>query len=75
MTAEARTPRPYAMSKPYRIYTIGSDGKFAGVPKLIECSDDEEAVAKAMQVVDGHDVEIWEAMRLVARLPRQTPKL
>jgi hypothetical protein len=62
------------MPKPYRIYTVGSDGKFAGVPKVMECVDDEEVVAKAMQTIDGHDLEIWDTTRLVARLPRNPPK-
>jgi hypothetical protein len=59
----------------YRVYTIGPDGKFAGVPKVIECADDEEAVAKTMQAVDGHDLEIWNTTRLVARVPRNPRKL
>jgi hypothetical protein len=63
-----------AMPKPYRIYTIGPDGKFAGLPKVMECADDEEAVTKAMRAVDGHDVEIWDTTRLIARLPRNAPK-
>jgi hypothetical protein len=65
----------FAMPKTYRIYTIGSDGKFAGLPKVIECADDEEAVAKTMQAVDGHDLEIWDTTRLVARVPRNAGKV
>jgi hypothetical protein len=60
--------------KPYRIYAVGADGKFAGVPRVTECADDEEAVAKAMRSADGYDLEIWEARRLVARLPRNAAK-
>jgi hypothetical protein len=62
------------MPKTYRIYTVGSDGRFAGVPKVMECVDDEEVVAKTMQTVDGYDLEIWDITRLVARLPRNQPK-
>jgi hypothetical protein len=62
------------MPRLYRIQTVGSDGKFAGVPKVVECADDEDAVAKATQAVDGLDVELWDMLRLVARLPGTAPK-
>ncbi len=58
------------MPNSYRIYTVGFDGKYAGLPKMVECTDDKEAVAKAMQTTEGIAVEIWEAARIVARLPR-----
>jgi hypothetical protein len=62
------------MRRPYRIFTIGTDGKFNGPSKNMECEDDDEAVGKAMQAVDGHDLELWDLMRLVARLPGKAPK-
>ncbi len=62
------------MPQSYRIYTVGPDGKFEGVPKVIECADDDEAIAMGMQAIDGHDIEIWDTTRLVARLPRNAPK-
>jgi hypothetical protein len=40
----------------------------------MECDDDEEAVAKTMQAIDGHDLELWDMLRLVARLPGKAPK-
>ena len=40
-----------------------------GVPDVLECADDEEAVEKAMQSAGGLDVEIWDHKRLVAPLP------
>jgi hypothetical protein len=55
------------MLRSYQIYTVGSDGKFKGNPKEIECDDDEEAVAKTMQAIDGHDLELWDM--LISRAP------
>jgi hypothetical protein len=51
---------------PYRIYFVGSDGLFSGA-QFLECADDQEAIQKARQLVDGHDVELWNGERFVAR--------
>jgi hypothetical protein len=51
----------------YRIYRLASDGHFWGVPVIVECAQDQEAIEKARQMVDGLDLEIWEAARLIAR--------
>jgi hypothetical protein len=48
----------------YRIFTIGSDGHFVGVPKIAEFADDEEVVEKALRTANGADVEIWNLERL-----------
>jgi len=64
------------MPKSYRIYAVGSDGKFAGLPNEVECADDEQAVAEAMKGNDGgHGVEIWDSTRIIARFPRNAPKV
>jgi len=43
----------------YRAYMIGQDGYFyESVP--LDCADDAEAKEKAKQLVDGHDIELWE---------------
>jgi hypothetical protein len=39
----------------YRIFTIGSDGHFPGVPKIAEFADDKEVVEKAMRTANGAD--------------------
>jgi hypothetical protein len=50
----------------YRVYVIGSDGHFhSAVP--LECADDSEAAEKAKCLVDGHDVELWQRARKIAR--------
>jgi hypothetical protein len=36
---------------------------------VIEAETDDEAFDQAQALVDGHDVEVWDGSRLVARLP------
>jgi hypothetical protein len=42
--------------------------------KIIECADDQEAIQKAKQFIDGRDIELWEKARLIARFPRTSGK-
>jgi hypothetical protein len=49
----------------YRAYLIGHDGHFRNAVPLV-CADDAEAEEKAKQLVDGHDVELWQRDRKVA---------
>jgi hypothetical protein len=53
----------------FRIYRLDRDGRISGPADVIECADNQEATIKAMQLVDGHDVELWRGTRLVARFP------
>jgi hypothetical protein len=46
----------------------------AGVSRLFECADDQEAIEKAMQFIDGRDVELWEKSRCVVRFARTSGK-
>jgi len=50
----------------YRVYTIGRDGRFSNAVN-IECDDDQEAIEKARQAIGGHDVELWQRDRFIAR--------
>ena len=34
----------------------------------IECADEQEAIQKAQQAVDGHNIELWERGRFITRL-------
>jgi hypothetical protein len=52
----------------YRAYVIGRDGHFERAV-ILDCTDDDAAIESAKQLVDGHDVEIWQLDRLVTRLP------
>jgi len=57
----------------YRVYIVGSDCHFYdSVP--LECDDDYEAMEKAKQLVDGHDVELWQRARKIARFDHK-PKI
>jgi hypothetical protein len=57
----------------YRAYIIGGDGHFVNFEGMI-CRDDGEAIAKAKQLVDGHDVELWQCERFVKRLDSQNKR-
>jgi hypothetical protein len=54
----------------YRAYTVGADGHFIGFEPMI-CADDVEAIEKAKQLVDGHDVGLWSGARLVIRISHE----
>jgi hypothetical protein len=57
----------------YRVYIVGSDGHFFNSVPL-ECADDDEAAEQAKQLVDGHDVELWQRDRKVAAFEHK-PKI
>ena len=48
----------------YRTYLVGGDGPFFDFREMA-CADDAEALEKAKQLVNGHDVELWSGARLV----------
>jgi hypothetical protein len=57
----------------YRAYVIGDDGHFfEAVP--LTCVDDAEATEKVKRLVDGHDIELWQYDRKIARFDRK-PKM
>jgi hypothetical protein len=57
----------------YRIFTVGSDGRFiAG--EDIECADDQEAIKKAAEAAKDSGIELWERGRCVVQLlPAPSP--
>jgi hypothetical protein len=57
----------------YRAYFVGSGGNFIAYEAPV-CRDDDEAVAKAKQFVDDHDIEVWCKDRFVRRLVRRGRK-
>jgi hypothetical protein len=57
----------------YRAYIIGQDGQFIEAINL-DCADDAAAVESAKQIVNGHDVEVWQQDRMVTRLATSDPK-
>jgi hypothetical protein len=55
----------------YRVYLIGSDGHFFKSVAL-DAPDDEGAVVVAKQLVDGHDVELWQRDRKIGKFEKKT---
>jgi hypothetical protein len=51
----------------YRMYTL-KDGKIAGPPQIATCDSDQQAIDQAKQLLNGHDIEVWELARVVIRL-------
>jgi hypothetical protein len=49
----------------YRVYVVGDDGHFRDAVPLV-CETDDEAIEKAKQLMDGHDLELWQLDRKVA---------
>lgn len=54
----------------YRAYILGIDGhRFVRVKDFLsDQPDDTAALSAAKRLVDGHEIELWDAGRLVARL-------
>ena len=50
----------------YRAYILGEDGHFLRAIEFT-CPDDAAAKERARQLVDGHDVELWQGDRPVAK--------
>lgn len=51
----------------YRAYLIGIDGLFVKSVDL-DCADDAAAIESAKQLVDRHDVELWQRDRRIQKL-------
>jgi hypothetical protein len=52
----------------YRAYLIGRDGHILHRVEML-CDDDEAAKERALLLVDGHTIELWQGMRMVATFP------
>ena len=54
----------------YRVYVVGRDGHFQrSIP--LDCSSDEAAKEEAKKLVDGHDVELCQRDRKIAKFERK----
>jgi hypothetical protein len=51
----------------YRAYIVGEDGHFIDALNL-DCADDGAAIESAKQLVDDHNIELWQQGRLVTTL-------
>jgi hypothetical protein len=58
----------------YRAYILGEEGhRFVRVAEFSkDHADDATALLAAKKLIDGHDVELWDGVRLVARLDHKT---
>jgi hypothetical protein len=52
----------------YRIFLLGQDGYIKQLSEIFESTDDQTAIEKAIQFLDGSVIEICESYRLVSRL-------
>jgi hypothetical protein len=50
----------------YRVYVIGQDGKFIKAVAL-DCADDAAAIEYAIQLIEDHNIELWQRDRRIAR--------
>ena len=53
----------------YKVYRLDDTGHIVS-REDIEAPDDEAAIEKARQFVDGHDIELWQLGRMVTLLKR-----
>jgi len=51
----------------YRAYIMGPDGLIQNRVDL-RCNDDAGAIGLARQLVDGHDIELWQIDRYIETL-------
>lgn len=54
----------------YRLYSLDGVRKVASA-EWFDAEDDRAAIRVAKKKMDGHDSELWQGARLVARLPHE----
>ena len=54
----------------YRAYLVGSDGHFYR-SVFLDARDDAAASEAAKQLVDGHDVELWQLDRKIGTFAQE----
>jgi hypothetical protein len=52
----------------YRFYVLDENDLVRGPPQVFECPDDDDAVEKGVQLLNGRVVEVWIHSRRVVRL-------
>ena len=52
----------------YRIYKLDAKGHVTGPALVLFCEQDEDVIRKVESLVDGHNVEILQGIRVVTRL-------
>jgi hypothetical protein len=59
--------RPFVVASPSSIQRNHGEEHIRGCRELI-CLNDEEAKQKAIQILNGHDIEVWQVKRQVFTL-------
>ena len=54
----------------YRLYGLDGVNKVSS-GEWIDADDDQAAIEAVKKMMDGHDCELWQGRRLVARIPHQ----
>jgi hypothetical protein len=57
----------------YRIYVIGLEGHFIRAIQL-DCPNDKAAMESAKQFINGHDLELWQGERQIAKFDAKKPE-
>ena len=57
----------------YRVYVLNAGGHVDAPARIITHTDDDAAIQHARQLLDGHDIELWDGPRLVIRLEHRHP--
>ena len=72
-TSENCVPAHNSAAMPhYRLYPLDERGHVCDPPQIIEAKTDADAIAQAMQLVNGHDLEVWDMARRVGLIERQS---
>jgi hypothetical protein len=58
----------------YQVYFVGRDGHLLRAIN-IQVASDQDAIARALELRECHEVEVWERTRFVRRLSDPTSKL
>ncbi len=65
--------RPQQRPMPhYRLYPLDERGHVCDPPQIIEAKTDADAIAQAMQLANGHDLEVWDMARRVGLIERRS---
>jgi hypothetical protein len=52
----------------YRFYRLKKGGHTAGPPEILDCRDDASAIAKAKELLNVLEIEVWDGARRVINL-------
>jgi hypothetical protein len=74
MTESVGNPRLNPEMPVYRAYIVGQHGLFIRAVEM-DCVDDDAAIESAKQLVDSHDVELWQMDRPIARFDVASNKI